>query len=65
MSDRGDTKLMNPEWDSRMKCEPIISKGKRTVVYISITTTEHIDGIDKEELSILIRTEVKYNERLN
>ena len=65
MSDRGDTKLMNPEWVSRMKCEPFISKGKKTVLYISITTTEHIDGIAEEELSNLIRTEVKYNERLN
>eukprot|EP00665_Eupelagonemidae_sp_cell47_P007231 gene7231-559_t len=65
MSDRGDTKLMNSEWVSRMKCEPFISKGKKTVLYISITTTEHIDGIAEEELSNLIRTEVKYNERLN
>ena len=53
MSDRGDTKLMNPEWVSRMKCGPFISKGKKIVLYISITTTEHIeiDGIAEEESS--------------
>ena len=56
---------MDPEWFARMEYEPIISKGKKTVLYISITTTEHIDGIAEEELSNLIRTEVKYNERLN
>ena len=44
MSDRGDTKLMNSEWVSRMKCEPFISKGKKTVLYISITTTEHMSS---------------------
>eukprot|EP00665_Eupelagonemidae_sp_cell47_P011909 gene11909-4827_t len=51
MSDRGDTKLMNPEWVSRMKCGPFISKGKKIVLYISITTTEHIeiDGIAEED----------------